>query len=183
MIEISHKLLCEYGDEKFCVSNGYIKTRAVFSECKRYRYELNRIWERNRNRKIIDFVTLAPGSGGANSDDATIRRCKSIAVSLGFGGMTIVNAYGLISNFREFERVPPEIAVGVSNDLFLRSIIGDTKITTIVAAWGNHVSQERKKQVLDVFSGTELWCLAEHQEGFPIHPLNVFGSIELQRFQ
>ncbi len=59
---------------------------AIFSECKKYRYLLWRIWD--RSKPLVMFIGLNPSIADGETDDPTIRRCKAFVRSWGYGGFT-----------------------------------------------------------------------------------------------
>ena len=106
---------------------------AVFSDCKKYRYALWRIWDRNKH--LVMIIGLNPSTANETSNDPTINRCISFARSWGYGGVFVTNLFG----FRAAS--PNELKsyhepVGKENDVWIREISKEAALK--VAAWGNH---------------------------------------------
>jgi hypothetical protein len=68
---------------------------AVFSPCRRYRYELGQIWAGEEN--VAVFVGLNPSTANEHVDDPTIRRCIRFARDWGYGGLVMLNLFALVS--------------------------------------------------------------------------------------
>ena len=54
-----------------------MKTNAIFSECRKYRYALCRIWDDSKPYAM--FIGLNPSTADETEDDPTIRRCINYA--------------------------------------------------------------------------------------------------------
>ena len=103
---------------------------ADFSTCGKYRYSLWRIWD--KSKPLVMFIGLNPSTANATSDDPTIRRVKSIAANLGYGGVYMMNCFPYIST-------DPKKLVSsggtLVNDIKLKEV--SEKCTDIIFAWGN----------------------------------------------
>ena len=64
---------------------------AVYSDCKRYRYALTRVWEPQGRR--LSFVMLNPSTATEVQNDPTVERCERRARALGFGGFRVTNIF------------------------------------------------------------------------------------------
>ncbi|MEJ2043677.1 MAG: DUF1643 domain-containing protein [Reinekea sp.] len=139
---------------------------AEFSEDRKYRYSLSRIWDREKG--FVTFIGLNPSTADETEDDPTIRRCINYAKSWGYGGIHMVNLFA-------FRATDPKIMkketnpVGPLNDLWITKQFLESKIT--IAAWGNHGKHMRRdihvKKILD----GSLFCLEKSKYGNPKHPL------------
>jgi hypothetical protein len=58
-----------------------VERSAQISPCGRYRYSLQRIWD--RDKPTILFVGLNPSVADAESDDPTLKRCIAFATRCG----------------------------------------------------------------------------------------------------
>ena len=65
-----------------------MKKSAVISDCEKYRYQLIRQWDDNKNLAL--FIGLNPSIADDEIDDPTIRRCIGFAKRERFGGFIIV---------------------------------------------------------------------------------------------
>jgi len=145
-----------------------MKTNALFSSDRKYRYVLTRQWD--ETLPVLVYVLLNPSTADETTNDPTISRCIDIARYNGFGGISVMNLFA----YRATE--PCDLKkgcdpVGPDNDRFLKEISNDQKI---VVAWGNHGSfMDRSQKVLKVLEGKNLWCVAKNASGEPKHPLYV----------
>src|SRR5947209_6307215 len=72
---------------------------AVFSEDRKYRYVLWRIWDTNKD--IIQFIGLNPSTANEMHDDNTIGRIKNFTHDWGYGGFYMTNLFGLVTPYPE----------------------------------------------------------------------------------
>ena len=69
---------------------------AVISECGRHRYRLTRTVESESSALTLGrvlYVMLNPSTATAETDDATIRKCKGFARRWGFRELEVVNLF------------------------------------------------------------------------------------------
>ena len=71
---------------------SFSKSGAVFSDCRKYRYALWRIWD--ENKPLVMIIGLNPSTADEISNDPTITRCKSFARACGYGGVLVANLFG-----------------------------------------------------------------------------------------
>src|SRR6478752_4672321 len=104
---------------------------AEFSEDRKYRYMLWRVWDK-RKAKVM-FIGLNPSTANEREDDPTIKRVCAIAKHNGFGGVYMLNCFAYIST-------DPSLLV---HDSASEEFNNDTLITVaglcwdVVFAWGN----------------------------------------------
>ena len=70
-----------------------MEKRAVISNCSKYRYELHREWDKDKEKVL--FIMLNPSTACGVSDDLTTTRCINFAKRWGYGGLMIGNLYPL----------------------------------------------------------------------------------------
>src|SRR5579885_902200 len=105
---------------------------ATFSEDRRYRYTLTRVWGDQAGERCA-FILLNPSTADAEKDDPTIRRCISYARRWGFAGLEILNLFAWRSTDPRALRMVPD-PVGPMN---LANIVAVTRSTPrIVCGWG-----------------------------------------------
>lgn len=143
---------------------------AVISECGMYRYKLGRCWD--HALPGVCFVMLNPSTADASIDDPTIRRCIGFAKAWGYGALEVVNLYTYRAT------APSELKKalapnGPDSGTHLQATAAGAKL--LVAAWGNHGTQERAAAVMEVLQavGREVHCLGQTKTGAPRHPLYV----------
>ena len=68
-----------------------MEKRAIISECNRYRYQLHRTWDKEKDKVL--FIMLNPSTADSDNDDLTTIRCINYAKKWGYGGLMIGNIY------------------------------------------------------------------------------------------
>lgn len=149
-------------------STGSHESGAIFSDCRKYRYALWRIWDENKPSLV--FVGLNPSTANEITDDPTIKRVRQISKNLGYGSVFMMNLFGVIS-------ADPKVLKTCSdplgdNDKWLKEFCtGD-----IVFAWGNFKeAEERAKTVAKMFPNAK--ALHINKNGSPKHPLYCKADI------
>lgn len=143
------------------------ESNAVFSEDRKYRYALWRVWDINKPK--IMFIGLNPSTASENMDDPTIRRVKGFAKSWGYGGVYMMNLFAIVSSDPKILRTNGVDLLG-DNNVWLTTIGGMCR--DILFAWGNFKeAEERAKEVCKMFP--EAICLGFNKGGTPKHPLYV----------
>ena len=142
----------------------------------RYRYRLWRRWHPGAATAV--WVMLNPSTADDRRDDPTIRRCIGLARAWGFGGIEVVNLYGLRAT-RPADLFAARDPVGPGNDLAIAraAASGDA----VFAAWGVH-GRARAGDVRALLAGCALWCLGVTRAGEPRHPLYVAATVRPARF-
>lgn len=139
---------------------------AEFSECRKYRYALWRIW--NKEKPLVMFIGLNPSTANEITDDATIRRVTRFALKWGYGGFYMMNLFAYVTAYPE-ELAAAENPLG-DNDKWLKEI--GEKCEQVIFAWGAFdIAQERCKEVIKMFPGAK--ALIINKDGSPRHPLYV----------
>lgn len=148
---------------------------AVFSEDRRYRYQLWRIWDREKPALI--FIGLNPSTAGGIHDDPTIMKLAAAAKRLGYGGLYAGNLFAVVSPNPEELRYGD--AVG-DNDRYLEELKHVAGV--IVAGWGNlAISHETRVRKVLMMLGPPVYCFAITKRGQPAHPLYL-NITELKEF-
>lgn len=153
------------GQKTFFESMG-----ADFSECRRYRYRLFRLWNINAPRLL--FVMLNPSTADEWQNDPTVARCQTRAEQLGFGYVEVVNLFAWRSTDpRALRKV--EDPVGPLNDQSIRNAAKASDM--VICGWGNHgLLQERGNWVRDlIFEAGHIpqALKLNDKTGQPCHPL------------
>jgi len=156
-----------------------IETYAEFSNDRKYRYDLWRIWD--REKPFLMVIGLNPSTANEAEDDPTIRRCKRFAFDWGFGGLCMMNLFAVRATKPKdmLRNVSP---IGGSNDDRLLKNAKNSGM--ILAAWGangSHLARgfdvrkliEREKQMM---------CLGRTIAGQPRHPLYIKADTKPVRF-
>lgn len=154
-----------------------MKKDAKFSEDRRYRYVLSRIWDDSLPK--IMFIGLNPSTADENEDDSTINKCINYAKKWNYGGIYMLNLFAFVDTYQNelyYEKDP----IGELNNKYLKEYAGLSE--KIVVAWGNNGAYKgRSKEVYDMFN--HLYCLKINKTGEPHHPLYISSNIELQEYK
>jgi len=149
-------------------------SRATLSPCRKYRYELWRIWDPARKPAV--FIGLNPSTADETQDDPTIRRCKSFAERFDCGGLCMINLFAFRATDPEAMKAATD-PIGPDNDNHLLSCCAQAGV--IVCAWGAHGSyRDREKQVCWLLK-FNMKCLGRTKDGQPRHPLYLKKDTEL----
>lgn len=150
---------------------------AAFSDCRKYRYALWRIWD--ENKPMVMFIGLNPSTANEHTDDATIRRVQSFARQWGFGGVYMCNCFAFIStnpdDLKDFGNT-------AQNDFWLYQC--EKKCSQITFAWGNFdIVKEvgRDVELTAMFPNSK--ALIKNKNGSPRHPLYVPSTVKLVEWQ
>lgn len=141
---------------------------ALFSECRKYRYVLWRIWDDSKPK--VMFIGLNPSTANEHTDDPTIRRVIAFASSWGYGGVYMLNLFTWVTAYpEELKKCEDPLREA---DRFLEEYA--SKSEKIIFAWGKFPeAAERARDVIRRFDG---YALVVNKDGSPRHPLYVPGN-------
>ncbi len=141
-----------------------LKTGATFSPCRRYRYELYRIWD--DQKPLIMFIGLNPSTANEFEPDNTIKRVVAMARGWGYGGVYMMNLFCFVTAYPdELDVSKEDIAL---NDQWLRTT--EALCDTVVFAWGAFKQTDgRAESVIRMFPNA--MALHINKNGSPKHPL------------
>lgn len=143
---------------------------AWISECGRYRFRLTR---RFGNGMDLVFVMLNPSTADAEKDDPTIRKCLGFADRMGYGGIVVVNLFGLrATDPAALWKEPAETRDGPANEEAWQQAI---RGADVVLAWGAHARRvpDRTRHVRTYAeqNAARIIVLRHLADGTPAHPL------------
>lgn len=150
---------------------------AEFSECRKYRYALWRIWD--KTKPLVMFIGLNPSTANETDNDPTIKSVGRISKHNGFGGFYMMNCFAFVSTNPADLQLENNNEV---NDFWLNKIAAECK--TIVFAWGNFdvvKTTGRYWEIKQMF-GDEAMVLANNKNGSPKHPLYCKSSTEFVKW-
>lgn len=151
------------------VNDKHFESGAQFSRCRTFRYALWRRWDWQGYQNQLMFIGLNPSTADETQDDPTVRRCIRFAKDWGYSGLIMMNAYGFRATDPKVMAVASD-PVGPGNDRAFRT--QRSQVGKIVAAWGNHCSEERAQRICKVIN-RPIHCLATNKSGQPKHPLYI----------
>ena len=142
---------------------------ANFSNDRKYRYALWRIWD--RTKPLVMFIGLNPSTANETENDPTIRSVGRIAKSNGYGGFYMMNCWAFISTDPEKLRDHRfNELICQWNDNMLTTI--KAKCKDVVFAWGSFdIVKEtgRDRELSEMFPNAK--ALFINKNGSPKHPL------------
>ncbi len=142
-----------------------MKSGASFSDCKKYRYSLWRIWDETRAK--VMFIGLNPSTADEVNNDPTIRRCINFAKDWNYGGVIVVNLFAYRATKPEdlFAFGKP---VGPDNDYWISRYSKEAEL--VIGAWGNDGTFLNRSAEIRQLIG-QMKCLKQNKTGEPAHPL------------
>lgn len=147
-----------------------MKSGAILSDCRKYRYVLWRQWG---DGKSLVFIGLNPSTADETNNDRTISRCIDFAKRWGYDKLVMLNLFAYRTpypNWMKRARDP----IGPDNDRWLRTYCRDAGM--IIAAWGADGSfMDRENSVCGMLRG-QVHCLGITKHGHPRHPLYMRGD-------
>jgi hypothetical protein len=170
---------------------------ATFSPCRRYRYELWRVWAPGKRLVVIG---LNPSTADETQDDPTIRKCIGFAKRWGFGSYSMLNLFAWRST-DPAGLLTTTAPIGEANRAaFERVLAGASRV---VLAWGKHEPKVRALVQtlvsgqtasvpagivhsplpwgLEVPAGVEVGTLGRNSDGSPRHPLMLAYTTPFER--
>jgi len=150
---------------------------AMFSQDRKYRYVLWRIW--NKDMPLVMFIGLNPSTANETTDDPTIRRVCRFAQDWGFGGVYMMNLFDQVTSDPKKLEMPEKTPQYLPsrfdhNDLWLTAIADKCK--KIIFAWGSFKeAKEKGKKVAKIFTG---YALGINKDGSPKHPLYIKKDVK-----
>ena len=150
----------------------FSKSGAVFSDCRKFRYALWRMWD--EDKPLVMIIGLNPSTADEKVNDPTITRCISFARSWGYGGVCVTNLFGFRAT------APTELKayhdpIGKENDAWVHEMAKEAAIK--VAAWGNH-GKFLNRSVEFLSSLDQLHCIKMNKSGEPAHPLYLKAELK-----
>ena len=169
------------GKVRLAVRDAGVVSRARFSECGRYRYELERRWDGGAFGEggLCGFLMMNPSTADENVDDPTVRRCRDFARRWGHGGLLVLNAFAFRATKPEMLLSTPD-PVGPENDAAIAAWA--RRVDRLVVAWGLPPAKLRWRaaqlEALLAGAGVTPVALKTTACGQPGHPLYIRGDTE-----
>lgn len=155
-----------------------IYKRAIISDDGIYRYQLMREWD--TAVRPLHFIMLNPSTADGELDDPTIRRCVSIAVREGYGGIEVHNLYAFrATNPKDLPKDGTEYGPGNRRNLRDMLSWADYLQTRVVAGWGVNARPNDVEWLKRLPGADRLVSLGVTKDGHPRHPLMVRGDTPL----
>lgn len=149
---------------------------AIFSDDRKYRYALWRVW--NIRRPILLQICLNPSKAGALNNDPTITRGEVRSSKMGFGGLLQANLYGYISTIPKVLLGEGDF-VGEENDNYIRLMIAMS--SRQLCGWGSFPPVLKRAPIVLAML-TEPYCLGVNADGQPKHPLYISYETRMRKY-
>ncbi|HCN78539.1 MAG TPA: hypothetical protein DIT13_15260 [Verrucomicrobiales bacterium] len=144
---------------------------AVFSSCRRYRYEWHYRWGEG---PVCMFIGLNPSTADDFQMDPTVRRCVDYVQRWGFGALCMTNLFAWRDTDPEAMKQQPQ-PIGPKNDATLKRLAA--KADLVIAAWGCHGSHlQRGDAVRQMLPN--IHALKVNQDCSPAHPLYLSKKLQ-----
>ncbi len=157
------------------MDNLFGKSGALFSDDRRYRYALWRVWD--EALPMVAFIGLNPSTANENTDGPTIRRVKIFASDNGCGGVYMLNLFAFITAYpKELKKCMDPV---MDNDIHLKYFTD--KCELVVFAWGNFDVFGRDQQVINMFP--DACVLGVNKNKTPKHPLYIQANARLTKYE
>ena len=152
-------------------------SNAIFSDDRKYRYSLTRIWDSSKLR--VCFIGLNPSTANEHVNDPTIRRCIKYAMDWDYGSLIMVNLFAYrTTNPKELMKQKEPIGEGNTNTHRIIEAIGTSKIT--ICAWGTKGGfMGRDNIIMSILTGSnKLHYLKLTKDRHPCHPLYLPAALK-----
>ena len=147
---------------------------AVFSNDRKYRYSLWRIWD--RSKPLLMFIGLNPSSADETDNDPTTKSCGRIAKANGYGGFYIVNCWAYISTDPSLLKIN-SMTEQLNN---IQITVTASQCKAVVFAWGSFPIVKklgRDAELFEMFPNAK--ALYINKNGSPKHPLYCKSETKL----
>ena len=152
-------------------------TGAIFSEDRKYRYALWRVW--NINKPILVQIGLNPSKADEIRSDPTITRGIARADKAGFGGFIMGNLDAYVSTDPK-ALLNNGYAVGEFTDYYLKEMVKLSERQ--LCGWGSFKGMaERASAVYKMLPNP--YCLGVNADGQPKHPLYVSYNTPMKLYK
>lgn len=143
---------------------------AITSNDDLYRYSLWRRWEGGNPHPLI-FIMLNPSTADHEKDDQTISKCIGFATRAGYGGIEVINLYGLRATQPKHLLHHPD-PEGPDNDKTWSFVLDTFCDSPVVAAWGASIPSLAPASLALACRDRSGWlCLGHTQSNNqPVHP-------------
>ena len=150
---------------------------AIFSEDRRYRYVLWRVW--SQTRRPLLMIGLNPSTANEISDDPTITRMMVRANKAGYGSLVMTNLYAFVSSNPDVLLEDGDF-IGIETDAYLIQAIQIAD--RVICGWGSFpAARKRADYVLKMIP--QPYCLGVNIDGQPKHPLYLSYDTPVVKFR
>ncbi len=163
------------------MSNLFLDSGATFSEDRKYRQLLWRIWD--NALPLLCVCLLNPSVAAEDESDSTVTRQIERAHRLGCGGLLVVNAYDFVSTDPKYMK-SQDMPSSPENDAAI--VKAATRAVDsggmVICGWGGNCTQARHNELVRLLQGIPLHALKVNADGSPQHPLYLGYSVQPVRW-
>jgi hypothetical protein len=155
-----------------------LNSGALFSDCRKYRYRLWRIWD--GAKQPLCFIGLNPSDADEHYNDPTVTRMIERAHAYSLGGLIVVNVYALVSTDPQGLR-GPLYPVGENGDdrTDIEILKAARESGLVICGWGTKAGKRGHELMRRLkAAGIVPHALKLNKDGSPCHPLYL--SYELK---
>jgi len=146
---------------------------AIFSDCRRWRYVLWRIWDTRLPAMCV--IGTNPSVATEVINDRTISKLIKLAKLWGFGALFMLNAYAWCSTWPHEMKKQGVEAIGALNDYWIEATVRREDVSMTIAAWGIHDFLNRGDLIKEIVPN--LYHLGLNKDGSPKHPLFLPSTV------
>lgn len=166
------------------------RSQAEFSECRRYRYRLERRASLPAGTGYLLWVLCNPSVADIYVDDPTLTRVRGFTVREGYGWYVVVNLFGYRAT-KPGDLLAAEDPIGPGNLDAIIDALAAKRCAGAIAGWGEATPRRLREQAaatvgqiarVATATGTPLRCLGRSKGGAPRHPLFVRADEPLTPF-
>jgi hypothetical protein len=163
---------------------------AQFSEDRKYRYSLTRIWDVMADAPLLGMIGKNPSQADEERDDPTIGKEIALGKRLGCSGLFKVNMYDYIAtDSNDLAKISDSLRVSecglISNII---AMLKKNNCDPVICCWGTHSNsrlraaiQARGDMIRRRLIEAGLQPLKKNSDGTPSHPLYL-PQLELMTY-
>jgi hypothetical protein len=144
---------------------------AEFSPCRKFRYHLHRVWDRERDTQL--FILLNPSTADEFKLDPTLRRCEGYARKWAAGGFEVLNIFAYRATDPR-DLIAAGFPIGDRNDDYFIDRAHAHRGRVVICGWGSNAEGlQRPHDVMRILhrAGARPHALGITRGFMPKHPL------------
>ena len=153
--------------------NG-IKSTAVYSSCKKYRYSLTRAVPNSKFSLL--FILLNPSSATELVSDPTVSRCQTRALLFGYDSFRICNLFAYRTKSPKVMKKYPEPIGPQNNFIISNSILWASNVLCAWGSHGTHLDRATEVRKMIKMTGIKTYHFGLTKANQPRHPLYLSYS-------
>ena len=162
--------------KKYQIIDFSIPRGAIFSDDRKYRYALWRVW--SITKPPLMMIGLNPSVANEFKNDPTITRGMVRADRNGFGGFLMANLYAYVSTDPKALLLNGD-SVGELTDYYIKQMVAlsDRQL----CGWGSFKPVSKRASAV-LLMLKEPYCIGTNADGQPKHPLYVGYDVPMAKY-